>query len=135
MNVEIRWHDDDVTIYAKYLKGWTWDDYYISVDKSKQMMTESSSDNCYMIADMTESLIPRGAASAHGMNTMKNKHPKLRFVVIVTQNPVVRTMTQITIRLNKLMEQTVRVAATIEEAEHIILFDEEKLLTGEFEIL
>ena len=129
MSVELSWHDEQqIIVYAKYLKGWTWEDLYVHALESRAMIDASPHNHCYMIADISESLIPKGSASLHGTNVMKNRHPKLRLVVITTPNTVVRAMVRVMVSLNSVTQQGMRIAASVEDAEQIIRDDQRQLI-------
>jgi hypothetical protein len=124
MSYDVHWQDPDKHIvYIHYPHNWTWDDYYILLDKSLELINESDQPRVYVIADMSEGALPQGSSQMHALNAMRQKHEKTEFVVLVTQNGLIRFITDMTRRISADMKKYYRVADSVLHAEQLIRDD------------
>jgi len=125
MTYDIRWYDANQTIvHVRYPRGWTWDDFHLIADAVQQLRDAEPKPRVDIIADMSDGMMPRGGFSSHSVGVIRDNDVALGFVVVVTSNPVIRTLTQIGSQLSPKTQEKYRVTGTVAEA--VTLIEEER---------
>lgn len=122
MAIDVHWHNPthDI-IYTSYGKKWTWDDFYLVAQRTKQLIdTESHAPIVDVIADMTSDVLPYGGSQLHGISILKDKHPNVGVIVLVTKNGFISTLAQMSFKASALMREHYRIVGSVAEAEQLI---------------
>jgi hypothetical protein len=117
MSIEFRWQDEQRTaVYFEFETPWTWDEFYHSLTNAKAMMNETDAEHVDIIVQLKDDHLPKGNNSMHAMNTVRHPHPKLRYILLVTQNSFIRMLMNISAKVNPKMKERYIVLPTLEEA-------------------
>jgi hypothetical protein len=118
MSIAIRWNDEAKSaVFLEYEAPWTWDDLYESIDSSKAMMSESEQAQVDIIVHMKDAYLPKGGSlNMHGMSAIRNPHPKLRYIIVITENTFIRTLMSVSSKVSPQVAERYVVVRNIEEA-------------------
>lgn len=121
MPVTTDWLDEKKnTLYMKFSKPWTWDEYYPASDLAKSL-TDSVENRVNILLDFTESggMLPPSALT-HFKKSAEKAHPRRGAVIIVSKRMMLVKSLVTVIQKIVPMNQAILFADTLEEAKGII---------------
>lgn len=121
MPVTVDWlNEKRNTVHVKFIKPWSWDEYYPAYDKGYQM-TESVENRVNIIMDFTESggMLPPSALT-HFKKAADKAHPRRGAIVIVSKRlMLVKSLASVVQKVVN-MKSAMLFAQSIDEARNII---------------
>jgi hypothetical protein len=110
-------------VYAKYPIDWTWDDFYMIREQVHALVDSENTARVDFIADQSASILPKGSPFGHARSVIQNKHPRVKLIVIVASNALLRSMANIAFKLSAEARSSFRLVSSIEDALQLIETD------------
>jgi hypothetical protein len=121
MPITIDWlNEKQNTLHLKFVKPWTWDEYYPVSAKGYQM-TESVSNRVNIIMDFSDSggMLPPSALT-HFKKAAQKAHPRRGAIVFVSKHMMLtKSLANVVQKVTK-MKTALLFADTLDEAKNII---------------
>jgi hypothetical protein len=122
MPITVKWDTPlPDTIYYHFSGRWTWDDYFRAFAEECQLAASISPRQYDVLGDLLHgSVIPRGPGIRHVINTYKMSPKNMGLVIAVTNNTIVRAVTQLLVTIQPDMAASFQVTQTLDEARRIL---------------
>ncbi|GAB4549906.1 MAG: hypothetical protein OHK0023_15130 [Anaerolineae bacterium] len=124
MSITVQWDDATYTVLRyTYTTRWTWADYEAAVTSAGVMVKADAQTNQLVdvIADFSQSAMLPDHALANFRRSLQSQNAiAFGVTVLVTHNQFMRSMIEVFGRLNRQVNNRLRVANSLEEARMII---------------
>jgi hypothetical protein len=120
MGVEVRWANPEKTaILFVYVHPWSWDDLYVAREMRDFMMDEVDHPVTVIIDLSASKQLPPNVFA--GIKKMwEKKHAKSARIILVGTSPLIRSASEVFMRITPGMSSRVRMVATLDDAYSVL---------------
>jgi hypothetical protein len=120
MNVRYQWSDDQTLLLLTLEEGWTWAEYHSVVRELSAAIRQLGHPVDAIVENTARIPFPSGSALSHLRQMMRVVPDNIGVIVVVSPNPLVKTINQILFTIAPKLRETVELADTRAEALAII---------------
>lgn len=119
MAIDVRWYNEDerTIVHQIYHKGWTWEDFYVSRDATRDLIA-SQTHTVHILSDFSDSMnLPKGNVMMHAKNVLGVYGDNWGLLVALNNSYMIAAMVNMFVRVFPApYGEKIRMASTIEEA-------------------